>query len=77
MTNKALYMKSLYCCEKEAKFTIGLEKKRKLHPVTMDISISSQYRVARKLQKWFVHFGDGGIGDNAGVNGVLNFKSNI
>jgi hypothetical protein len=45
MTNKALYLKSLYCCEKAAKFTIGLEKKRKLHPVTMDTFINSQYIV--------------------------------
>jgi len=37
-------MKSLYCCEKP-KFTIGLEMKRKLHPVTMDTFISSQYIV--------------------------------
>jgi len=42
---KALYIKSLYCCEKAALFTIGLEMKRKLHPVTIDTFISSQYIV--------------------------------
>jgi len=71
-------MKSLYCCEKAANFTIGFEKKRKLHPVKMDTFISSQYIVAREATEivcafWMM----GGTGDNAGTNGVLHFKSII
>lgn len=53
---KALYIKSLYCCEKAAKFTIDLEMKRKVLPVTMNTFISSQYIVVTQATEMMCGF---------------------